>query len=145
MSLKKFLLIIAVGSFLIISTGGYFYYASLKYSFIESAQTQAKESLRKISLQISQKIDTYRKVVKFLALLPEIKEALSIPSPSNLENTNRLLNIFRNSMDIDVGYLLNSEGQTICSSNWEELDSFIGKNYSFRPYFIDAINGKPAV
>ncbi|HEX9857717.1 MAG TPA: ATP-binding protein [Paracoccaceae bacterium] len=35
-------------------------------------------------------------------------------------------------------YLLDAAGLTIASSNWNSPGSFIGQDYSFRPYFLDA-------
>jgi two-component system C4-dicarboxylate transport sensor histidine kinase DctB len=36
-------------------------------------------------------------------------------------------------------FVMNLEGTTIASSNWEEQNSLIGENYAFRPYFQDAL------
>ena len=45
---------------------------------------------------------------------------------------------FSNASDI---FLMDPEGTTVSASNWSSEKSFIGKNYSFRPYFIDALKG----
>jgi diguanylate cyclase (GGDEF)-like protein/hemerythrin-like metal-binding protein len=42
-----------------------------------------------------------------------------------------------------VAYLLDPAGLTVAASNRAEPDSFLGKNYSVRPYFRDAIGGYP--
>lgn len=42
-----------------------------------------------------------------------------------------------------VAYLLDRAGLTVAASNRAEPDSFLGKNYSVRPYFRDAIGGYP--
>lgn len=39
-------------------------------------------------------------------------------------------------------YLMDSNGETIAASNWQTSDSFVGKNYSFRPYFQNALAGR---
>jgi two-component system, NtrC family, C4-dicarboxylate transport sensor histidine kinase DctB len=39
-------------------------------------------------------------------------------------------------------YLMNKDGLTIAASNWKEEHPFIGKNFSYRPYFQDAMLGK---
>ncbi len=41
-----------------------------------------------------------------------------------------------------VCYLMNKEGTVIGSSNRNDADSFLGKNYAFRSYFTDALQGK---
>lgn len=42
-----------------------------------------------------------------------------------------------------VAYLLDPAGVTVAASNRASPDSFVGKNYSIRPYFRDAIGGSP--
>nr|CAA6830775.1 MAG: Two-component system, NtrC family, C4-dicarboxylate transport sensor histidine kinase DctB [uncultured Thiotrichaceae bacterium] len=37
-------------------------------------------------------------------------------------------------------YVMNADGVTLASSNWDKSHSFVGKNYAFRPYFEDALN-----
>lgn len=39
-------------------------------------------------------------------------------------------------------YLMDAEGNTIAASNWQTDHSFIGKNFSFRPYFQEAMRGE---
>ncbi|MGB0681977.1 MAG: ATP-binding protein [Magnetovibrionaceae bacterium] len=38
-------------------------------------------------------------------------------------------------------YLMNAEGETIAASNWASEKSFVGQNFSYRPYFQSAIQG----
>ncbi|MEC5320673.1 ATP-binding protein [Brenneria populi subsp. brevivirga] len=42
----------------------------------------------------------------------------------------------------DALYVLDAEGLTIASSNWNDAGSYVGQNYSFRPYFIQAMEGE---
>lgn len=39
-------------------------------------------------------------------------------------------------------YLMNSEGLTIAASNWQEPAPFVGQNFSYRPYFQQAMQGR---
>jgi len=45
--------------------------------------------------------------------------------------------------DIAATYLMDATGLCIASSNAGQPGSFVGNNYSFRPYFKDAMQGKP--
>lgn len=38
-------------------------------------------------------------------------------------------------------YLMNNNGMTLAASNWQKERTFVGKNFNFRPYFIDALKG----
>ncbi|MEM9130597.1 MAG: cache domain-containing protein, partial [Pseudomonadota bacterium] len=42
---------------------------------------------------------------------------------------------------LEAIYLMNEAGLTIASSNADRPESFLGQNYSFRPYFQTAIKG----
>ncbi len=39
-------------------------------------------------------------------------------------------------------YIMNASGVTLSSSNWRSKSSFINKNFAFRPYFQEAIQGR---
>ncbi|MEM6610492.1 MAG: ATP-binding protein [Pseudomonadota bacterium] len=40
-------------------------------------------------------------------------------------------------------YLLDAEGQTIAASNYRRNDTFIGRSFGYRPYFLEALAGGP--
>jgi len=40
-------------------------------------------------------------------------------------------------------YVIDRNGTTLAASNWQQPHSFVGSNYSFRPYFQQAIHGHP--
>lgn len=58
----------------------------------------------------------------------------------SVQKANHFLKRLSNDAGSVVIYLLNLQGLAIASSNWNERTSFIGNNYAFRPYFVDAIN-----
>ncbi len=71
--------------------------------------------------------------------------ALLNPSEPHLKKANSELDHFHNALEVSVCYLMDREGNTIASSNRNAADSFVGKNYGFRPYFQQAIQGNPFV
>ena len=48
---------------------------------------------------------------------------------------------FANQSGLDAIYLMDFEGLTISASNAGSASSFVGQNYSFRPYFQEAMEG----
>ena len=61
-------------------------------------------------------------------------------APAELERrTNLYLQSIRERSGADEIYLLDLHGTTLAASNWDEAGSFVGINYSFRPYFSDAM------
>ena len=41
--------------------------------------------------------------------------------------------------DLAAAHLINTTGLTIAASNWDLPTSFVGQNYAFRPYFVEAM------
>src|SRR5690606_17556733 len=42
----------------------------------------------------------------------------------------------------EVMYLMDVNGNTLAASNWNKHDNFAGRNFSFRPYFSEAMQGR---
>jgi two-component system C4-dicarboxylate transport sensor histidine kinase DctB len=42
-----------------------------------------------------------------------------------------------------VLYVMRADGTTAASSNWDTPQSYVGLNFGFRPYFLDAMSGGP--
>ncbi|NOQ41416.1 MAG: GHKL domain-containing protein, partial [Desulfuromusa sp.] len=59
----------------------------------------------------------------------------------NLDLVNSYLQSLNSEAGSEALYVMNSVGNTLASSNWQESLSFVGKNYGFRPYFTDAKAG----
>ena len=58
------------------------------------------------------------------------------------EEASRFLKIVRERSGAAAVYVLDAEGFTLASSNFDAPTSFVGKNYAFREYFKDAVQGR---
>jgi len=58
------------------------------------------------------------------------------------EWVNRRLNEFNAIAKTSATYLMDRDGLTVAASNWQSDKSFVGKNFSFRPYFTEAMKGR---
>ena len=58
---------------------------------------------------------------------------------------NAVLDDFCVSSYVSICYLMDGKGTTLASTNRNTPESFVGRNYAFRPYFREAIAGAPAV
>ena len=56
--------------------------------------------------------------------------------------TNRYLNHVNNTISASDTYLIDLNGTTIAANNWRDEQTFIGKNFAFRPYFQQAVSGQ---
>jgi len=66
-------------------------------------------------------------------------------APKNREQQEQVNHFLSHVNDIagslDV-YLMDAGGVTLAASNWRDPRTFVGSNFSFRPYFVDAMGGK---
>lgn len=59
-----------------------------------------------------------------------------------IETLNRYLEAINSISDTADIYLMDSQGLTIAASNWHADNPFIGNNFSYRPYFQEAMQGR---
>ena len=58
----------------------------------------------------------------------------------NPNEASEALESIRSASQADFVFILRPDGTTIASSNWQDKEnSFVGKNYGFRPYFTEAL------
>lgn len=85
----------------------------------------------------------YETLPQILGDLPALRAVLAKPLEiETLTNANRLLQDISAQTGAEVMYLMDVKGNTLAASNWNKKDSFVGRNFTFRPYFIDAIAGR---
>lgn len=58
------------------------------------------------------------------------------------DSLNFRLEAFADQAQLETIYLMNLQGLTIASSNWNDQPTLLGENYSFRPYFQQALAGQ---
>jgi PAS domain S-box-containing protein len=144
MKLRLILLVLSLLTFLSASTGGYLYYSSLKKSAFQEVERQAATHAEMIKKNLSSFLSENIKPSKALAGMDEFHTALTDPTDNSIAKANAMLDHFNTSLNTDVCYLMDKKGNTIASSNRKDPDSFVGENFSFRPYFQKAIQGTPA-
>jgi PAS domain S-box-containing protein len=143
--LRKLFLVLSVMTLLTITIGGYFHYSVLTKSSTEWAHKEAEEQLKGLGANIESYLTWSLMSVKSLSGLNELKQSLLSGNLAEIAEANAILDQFRETMKVNVCYLMDSSGNTIASSNRDAVDSFVGKNYGFRPYFKLAMQGEPIV
>jgi PAS domain S-box-containing protein len=83
------------------------------------------------------------RVVKTISSLPEIYSPLANKAPQTIQQANAVLDVCSQTLPGSVCYLMDLNGLTIASSNRARPDSFLGKSYTLRPYFQQALQGSP--
>jgi two-component system C4-dicarboxylate transport sensor histidine kinase DctB len=88
-------------------------------------------------------LQRYEALPALLGDLPDLQASLLAPTDRNRQNrANQLLQRVTQDTGAAVIYLMTADGTTLASSNWQHSDSFVGRNFLFRPYFREAMAGK---
>jgi two-component system C4-dicarboxylate transport sensor histidine kinase DctB len=102
-------------------------------------QESLVESFRYRQL-VANELSSYLPIPELIAEHPLLATALSAPDNKEVilqanEEMQRMATIVGSS---DV-YLMDMSGLTIAANNYQQAGSFVGRNFSFRPYFYEAI------
>ncbi|MDA0147116.1 sensor histidine kinase [Vibrio sp. LaRot3] len=109
----------------------------------QSQLEQHDVELERFASHIQTQLDKYAHLPQLLAQDSEIIAALNHPDNSaQLDLTNRYLSDVNKVIEAADSYLLDAQGNTIAASNWNLTRSFVGKNFAWRPYFSQAIQGQ---
>lgn len=84
-------------------------------------------------------LERHQSLPLVLAQDPDAAALLAQPSAGRVEAMNRKLDGLAQEVRAAVIYILDTDGLTRAASNWNRPDSFVGSNYGFRPYFVDAL------
>jgi two-component system, NtrC family, C4-dicarboxylate transport sensor histidine kinase DctB len=110
---------------------------------IKGAQQIADRRLATFNSKLFSPIDKFSYLPAIISAHPEIAETLLNPQK---EERTHALSIFLAKINTSVRssaiYVMDRDGITIASSNWREPVSFVGKNFSYRPYFQNAMKGQ---
>ena len=98
---------------------------------------QARLALYDSSLRAA--IDRYRYLPYVVSRHHQVIDAVS--GQGNANTADRYLQQVNERSGAAALYVLDRSGKTIASSNWNTPDSFVGEDYSFRPYFKQSITG----
>ncbi len=110
----------------------------------EEISSGSQASVLTLSVYINAILADIEGDVMTLSGSARIVAALSSKSDQSLEQANRVLDRYNASLIPAVTYLMDADGMTVAASNRNAPDSFVGKSYSFRPYFQEAAKGQPA-
>lgn len=123
----------------------------LLYQVASLSRIQATENLQQKShtymnryiLSLQQKLDRFKDLPRLLSTHSELINPLLYDWSNDAKmRANLHLEKVNEVIGASDTYLMNNRGDTIASSNWSSERSFVGRNFSFRPYFQSAILGE---
>lgn len=101
-------------------------------------ERESQDESFRYSQLISNEIKRYEPIVTLAAQHPQLRQALTSPEPVLLNTANQIMQLMADIVASSDVYLMDHKGLTIAASNYQQSTNFIGRNFSFRPYFQDA-------
>lgn len=119
------------------------YFAERYYS--EQLAEQNRQTLDLYVANLLGTLRRYEELPQILGGLPVLRQALQQPGDPLLQKiANEALADIRRRTGAEVIYLLQPDGTTQVASNWAQADSFVHRNFAFRPYYREAMQGRLA-
>lgn len=100
---------------------------------------RAAEDARLRQALLTSEIARFRLPPRALADDRDLVAAASSRSPQALDALNRKLEALAQEFGASAIYTVDRDGSTFGARNWRAPDSFIDRNYRFRPYYGDAV------
>lgn len=131
---------------LLILVAGAIWYVALwsRDAKVAELRRTAEERLGLYESTINAALEKYRYLPFLISRNPSVKKLLGAdPRDIHLAKiVSAQLKSANDKAGSDVLYVLDNTGTTLAASNSHEAVSFIGRNYNFRPYFKDALQGR---
>ncbi|MGX9461869.1 sensor histidine kinase [Shewanella sp. A14] len=109
----------------------------------KSIAKQSEKQINELVIFIDNALSHYENIPAVLAQNPILEQGLlDQQNPQTINKLNAYLSELQLVTESSDVYLTDALGIAIAASNWQKKNSFINQDYSFRPYFIDAISGK---
>jgi diguanylate cyclase (GGDEF)-like protein len=108
---------------------------------VKTLQSAAVHRLDVFRASFFSPIQKYEYFPDVLATHPTVLANVQAGDKGKAEQLSRFLEKTNGSTKLSAIYVMDPAGLTIASSNWKSAQTFVGKNFSFRPYFREAMDG----
>jgi two-component system, NtrC family, C4-dicarboxylate transport sensor histidine kinase DctB len=109
---------------------------------IEALRLNAAARADRTTSALRSTLERYESLPYLLAEHPIVQDVVVAPTEANVARANHYLEDLNRQARANVTYIIKADGICVAASNWLDADSFVGVEYLFRPYFIEAINGR---
>ncbi|AMP05195.1 sensor histidine kinase [Collimonas pratensis] len=104
----------------------------------------SERQLQIIALDLESVLQKFETLPFALGFQSDVLQALAHPDDrQNIQNLNQALELIQRQSKVVAIFMLDRNGMTLASSNWDSGTSFVGRDFGFRPYFREAIKGNP--
>jgi two-component system, NtrC family, C4-dicarboxylate transport sensor histidine kinase DctB len=132
-------LLLAAAAAAIVIYGGAF----ATRAYLDQASSRGQTTLRLAVAVLRGQMSRYQSLPALIADHDDIKELLADPFNNQLRaNANVYLKEINGLLASSDIYVVMPGGETIAASNYDGPASFVGENFSYRPYYQDAMKGR---
>lgn len=104
----------------------------------------SERQLQIIALDLESVLQKFETLPFALGFQSDVLQALAHPDDQqNILRLNQALQLIQRQSKVVAIFMLDRNGMTLASSNWDSGTSFVGRDFGFRPYFREAIKGNP--
>jgi len=132
------------GVILVLAPSGWGITETLGRQSMKEARQKGIQQARSAATILDQEIARLAQAVHLLAVSDAVTELAQQPGERMLQEANRVLDAMAIAFRLDAAYLMQRNGTVLAASNRAMPDSYLRKNYAFRPYFQAALDGEGA-
>ena len=101
---------------------------------------QSRQTIALYVTGLNELLSKYEPLPSIYALHPNIQDLLENPDDTELrKRVNTLLKQYNDVSEASDTYVMDNTGMTLAASNWDQPVTFVGRSFSYRPYFRDAM------
>jgi two-component system C4-dicarboxylate transport sensor histidine kinase DctB len=109
---------------------------------LRSLRTAGAHRLDLYAASLQSELSRYEYLPPVLSLNEDVIRLLREPRSKPLQaQVNRYLETVVLHAGASAVYVMDTSGLTLAASNWQQPASFVNMNFSYRPYFLDAVRG----
>ncbi len=124
-----------------LALAGWLGFGATERFFLNRAAEQSEGTLRLAAAGLRGALMRYEPLPGLIADKTDIKALLAVASDDRIDRTNRELKRITADVGASDIYVMDPAGVTLAASNFDSDTSFIGRNFSYRPYFQAAAEG----
>lgn len=110
--------------------------------FLDDTARRGDTTLRLAVATLRGQLQRYERLPRLIAEQELIRDLAAAPGDAALaDEVNLYLRDLAQMLSVSDVYLMDMNGLTVAASNFDTATSFVGGNFSFRPYFYDAASG----
>ena len=138
---RRFRIAFLICAVVVVALAGWLTSRATRTAVLDRTISATTNALGLIEQGISGEVAKFETLAEVIAGDPNVMNFFLTGEGIDIVN-QRLTDIRGISGALEV-YLIGLDGVTLAASNWAEPVTFIGKNFSFRPYFQEALAGRP--